>query len=163
MVKTTHSAEETKAAGRELAARLRPGDLVLLEGPLGSGKTTFVQGIAEGLGAVIPATSPSFVIVNEYSLARSQAHALARSVLRHVDLYRLSDPTVDLDRIGLPELLADPSAITVVEWAERLPPSVPAEAQRATAGAFATARSIVRVRLDHAGDAEARALTVAGV
>lgn len=110
----TQSAEETRAAGRAFARQLQPGDIVLLEGPLGSGKTLFVQGIAEGFGAALPVTSPSFVLLQEYPLG-------AGRVLRHLDLYRISDPAVDLDRMGLSELLDDPQAITVVEWADRLP------------------------------------------
>lgn len=130
--RTTTSAEETTAAGRELAATLRAGDLVLLEGPLGSGKTTFVQGIAQGLGALGPVISPSFVLVNEYHVGNRQqgegrrlpppdSQLATQKLLRHLDLYRLPDPAVDLDRIGFPELLNDPSAITVIEWADRIP------------------------------------------
>ncbi|TSC72274.1 MAG: UPF0079 ATP-binding protein [Parcubacteria group bacterium Gr01-1014_38] len=110
----TRSPAETRAAGQAFARQLQAGDVVLLEGPLGSGKTLFVQGIAEGLGASALVTSPSFVLLQEYPLS-------AERVLRHLDLYRLHDPTVDLDRLGLPELLADPQAITVVEWADRMP------------------------------------------
>lgn len=158
----THSADETRAAGKELAARLQPGDVVLLEGPLGSGKTTFVQGIAEGLGAQAPATSPSFVIVNEYAIggrglgvgSRDAGGELrSRSptpdtlhptpfVLRHIDLYRLPDPTVDIDRIGFPELLNDPAAVTVVEWADRMPAEAFGEGGSAQ-------RRIFRVRFGH--------------
>lgn len=110
----THSPNETHAAGKTFARRVKPGDVVLLEGPLGSGKTLFVQGMTEGLGATTPATSPSFTLLHEYPLPDG-------SVMRHLDLYRLSDPTVDFDRIGLSELLNDPRAITVIEWADRLP------------------------------------------
>lgn len=132
----TCAPEETRAGGREFAQQLRPGDIVLLEGPLGSGKTTFVQGIAEGLGASASATSPSFVIMNEYLLGNGEQAASNRdnnpfsfqpsasSLLRHIDLYRLSDPAVDLERIGLPELLTDSTAITIIEWADRLPRNV---------------------------------------
>lgn len=135
----THSPEETRAAGQTFARELRPGDIVLLEGPLGSGKTTFVQGIAEGLGASESATSPSFVIVKEYALGNSEQGAgnsttvhsalPTAQALRHIDLYRLDlpravlrgDSAADLERIGLAELLADPAAITVIEWADRMP------------------------------------------
>lgn len=155
---TSRSAEETRAAGRDLARGLTAGDVVLLEGPLGSGKTTFVQGIAEGLGARALATSPSFVIVNEYGLGRRKeaAGVPSPSALRHIDLYRLplpraesrGDPTVDLDRIGLPELLNDPEAITVVEWADRLPRTLLPSRRR------------VRVRLLHQASAESRDIEV---
>lgn len=110
---TTTSSEETRRRGRERAGQLRVGDLLLLTGELGTGKTTYVQGITEGLGATTPATSPSFILIHEYPFPGG--------VFRHLDLYRLSDPTLDVDRIGLPELLSDSSAITAVEWADRVP------------------------------------------
>lgn len=154
----SRSAEETHTAGRELARRLNPGDLVLLEGPLGSGKTTFIQGIAESLGAAASVTSPSFVLVHEYPVGKRRQAGGRRterdsipspssllppaSVVRHIDLYRLPDPAVDLDRIGLSELLADPAAITVVEWADRMPAG-------ALRGGRSARRRIFRVRFGH--------------
>ena len=105
------SADETRAFGRSLAARLGPGSVVLLFGELGSGKTCLVQGIAAGLGMDPRRVhSPSFIMVNRY-----EGHC----PLNHVDLYRLreGESLVDLD---LGELFAG-DGITVVEWAERLP------------------------------------------
>lgn len=154
----SHSAEETKQAGRSLARRVQPGDVVLLEGPLGSGKTTFVQGIAEGLGAETLAPSPSFVIVNEYALGSGHEAGGSRptaSVLRHIDLYRLTDSTVDLERIGLQELVADKAAITVIEWADRMP----AEALR---GGGSASRHLFRVRFRHGQTENERILDVEG-
>ncbi|TSC64024.1 MAG: UPF0079 ATP-binding protein [Parcubacteria group bacterium Gr01-1014_106] len=130
-VMETHTPGETRAAGKAFARRLKPGDIVLLEGPLGSGKTTFVQGMAEELGGTVFATSPSFTLLHEYLLA-------GQGVLRHLDLYRLTDPAVDLDRIGLSELLEDPRAITVIEWADRLPK-----------GMLSSAVRVARVRITH--------------
>lgn len=155
----TQTTDETRAAGRALAHRLRPGDIVLLEGPLGSGKTTFVQGVAEGLGASQPVTSPSFVIVNEYQIGDRKSEVGNQndlisdsrhpiSILRHIDLYRLPDPTVDLERIGLRELLADPQAVTVVEWAERLPLTAQVPGRR------------FRVTLTHGAHAAERRVTI---
>lgn len=143
----SHSGDETRAAGRTLAQRLQSGDVVLLTGPLGSGKTTFAQGIAEGLGAETTATSPSFVIVNEYAIGSGH------SVLRHIDLYRLSDPAVDVDRIGLTELMNDPSAITVIEWADKMPTGTLPE------GGSAPGRTR-RVRFRHGQDENERVLDV---
>jgi tRNA threonylcarbamoyladenosine biosynthesis protein TsaE len=108
---TTASEEETSAAGERLAARLRAGDVVLLYGDLGAGKTAFVRGIARGLGA--PAdevSSPTFTLIQEY-----QGEALT---LHHVDLYRLEP--IEIADLGLDELISS-GAIVAVEWADRWP------------------------------------------
>ena len=111
----TAGEEETTAAGERLAASLAPGDLVLLHGDLGAGKTAFVRGIARGLGvAEAEVTSPTFTLIQEY--------AGAGGALHHVDLYRLTDP--EIEDLGLDELIASGS-IVAIEWPERwsrLPP-----------------------------------------
>ena len=104
----TSSASETEAAGEELGRRLRQGDLVLLKGELGAGKTTFVRGMARGSGSVAPVASPTFQLVRVYP---------GRLQLAHVDLYRLEKGD-ELRDLGLEELL-DQGAV-VVEWGERL-------------------------------------------
>jgi tRNA threonylcarbamoyladenosine biosynthesis protein TsaE len=104
----SRSAAATRRLGRRLAGCLRPGDVVCLVGDLGAGKTTFVQGLAAGLGVRDPATSPTFVLVHEYR---------GRIPLFHLDLYRLSG---DLTEIGLDDILGGDAAV-VVEWAERMP------------------------------------------
>jgi tRNA threonylcarbamoyladenosine biosynthesis protein TsaE len=102
--------ERMRAFGQALGTAAHHGDRFLLEGPFGAGKTTFVQGLAEGLGVSTPVGSPSFVIENQYR---------GRLVLYHVDLYRL-------DRIE-PELLESleehlyGDGVTAVEWADHLP------------------------------------------
>ena len=108
---TTHSEEETAAAGRELARTLAPGSIVLLSGDLGAGKTAFVRGMADGLG-IDPAdvTSPTFVLVQEYRSGRLP--------LYHVDLYRLK-PT-EVDDLGLDEMTLA-GGVTAIEWPDRLP------------------------------------------
>jgi tRNA threonylcarbamoyladenosine biosynthesis protein TsaE len=107
----TQSESETIGAGRNLAATLQPGDVVLLTGALGAGKTAFVRGIAEGLGAdPSQVTSPTFTLIQEY-------HG-RRCTLYHVDLYRLEPK--DVDDLGLDELLAQ-EGVTAIEWPERLP------------------------------------------
>jgi tRNA threonylcarbamoyladenosine biosynthesis protein TsaE len=104
----THSEEETSAAGEDLGRRLSPGDVVLLYGDLGAGKTAFVRGLARGLGASPDAvSSPTFALVQEYS---------GRVKLYHVDLYRLQP--IEVGDLGLDELI-DSDAIVAVEWAER--------------------------------------------
>ena len=104
----SRSAAATRRLGRCLATYLQPGDVICLTGDLGAGKTTFVQGLAAGLGVPDPATSPTFVLVHEYR---------GRIPLFHLDLYRLSG---DLTEIGLEDILGGDAAV-VVEWAERLP------------------------------------------
>jgi len=105
----TRSPEETEAAGARLAGRLRSGDLVLLQGPLGAGKTTFVRGLARGLGSRAHVMSPTFQLVRIYE---------GPLQLAHVDLYRL-EPGAPLADLGLEELLE--AGAVVVEWGERLP------------------------------------------
>lgn len=99
---------ETRALGQRLAAKLRPGHLILLHGDLGAGKTCFTQGIAAGLGIEGPVQSPTFILIAEYPDARVP--------LRHVDLYRL-ERTEEILALGLEERLED--GVWVVEWAER--------------------------------------------
>lgn len=106
-VLVTASEAETVAAGRALAARLSPGDLLLVEGPLGAGKTAFVRGLAGGLGcAEADVSSPTFTLVQEYR---------GRVRLQHVDLYRLAPREVD--DLGLDEYLED--CVVAVEWPDR--------------------------------------------
>ncbi|MBB6471858.1 tRNA (adenosine(37)-N6)-threonylcarbamoyltransferase complex ATPase subunit type 1 TsaE [Sphaerisporangium rubeum] len=105
------TAEATRVLGEELARELRPGDLVVLSGPLGAGKTTLVQGIAEGLKVRGPITSPTFVIARVHpSLAGGPA-------LVHADAYRLGG-ALEVDDLDLDASLAD--SVTVVEWGEGL-------------------------------------------
>lgn len=105
----TASAPETEAAGERLARRLAPGDVLLLEGPLGSGKTTFVRGLARALGVRGHVSSPTFQLVRVYE---------GEVPLAHADLYRLEDPAEALPDLGLEELLD--RGIAVIEWGDRL-------------------------------------------
>lgn len=105
----TASETDTLAAGAGLARLLLPGSVVLLHGELGAGKTAFVRGLAEGLGArPEEVSSPTFTLVQEY-------HG-GRVTLYHVDLYRLEPPEVD--DLGLDELV-DGGGVVAIEWAER--------------------------------------------
>ena len=110
------SSAQMQAVGARLAGVLRPGDLVLLTGDLGAGKTTLTQGIGAGLGVWGPITSPTFVIAREHPSLRGQGPTLV-----HADAYRLGD-VAELDDLDLDTSTAD--AVTVVEWgagvAERL-------------------------------------------
>lgn len=105
------TAEETRALGARLAALLGPGDLVVLSGPLGAGKTTLVQGIAEGLKVRGPITSPTFVI------ARVHPSLSGGPALVHADAYRLGG-SLEVDDLDLDASLEE--SVTVVEWGEGL-------------------------------------------
>ena len=109
---TTASACETRGLGRALALCVRPGDLLCLRGDLGAGKTTLVQGLAEGLGVVDPVTSPSFTLVHEHQ---------GRIPLYHLDLFRLR--AEHLADIGIDDIIGG-EGVVAVEWSERLPPSL---------------------------------------
>jgi tRNA threonylcarbamoyladenosine biosynthesis protein TsaE len=110
----TNSSDETRQAGFKLASWLRAGDVVLLHGDLGAGKTTLAQGIATGLGIDGHISSPSFLLINEYEVAI----AAVPGRLFHVDLYRLRDEA-DLESIGYAEIVAPLDSVTLVEWPER--------------------------------------------
>ena len=116
----TRSEEETLRAGIELAADLRAGDVVLLRGDLGTGKTCFARGVAMGLG-VRPeeVRSPTFTLINPYQ---------GRVPVHHIDLYRI-DAESELDELGLEEILGA-DGVALVEWPERLGRYLPQRAVR---------------------------------
>ena len=129
----TGSEEETASAGEQLAAQLRPGDVVLLYGDLGAGKTAFVRGLARGLGAPEgDVSSPTFTIVQEYA---------GRVPLYHVDLYRLEPKEVD--DLGLDELVSG-DGVVAIEWAERW---------------HGRPDDVIEVTLEHAGE-DARRIAI---
>ena len=116
------SAEETRKLGERLAEELRSGDVILLEGPLGAGKSEMARGIAKGLGVRETVTSPSFTILNVYESGRLP--------LYHFDWYRLEGAD-ELYELGMDEYLGG-DGIAVVEWAERCPEAVPENTIRIT-------------------------------
>jgi tRNA threonylcarbamoyladenosine biosynthesis protein TsaE len=127
----THSEEDTATLGRELAATLSAGDVLLLYGDLGAGKTAFVRGLAEGLGVDRgEVSSPTFTLIQEYRGGRL--------TLFHVDLYRIEDPR-EFDELGLDEIAED--GVLAIEWADKYP-RPPSRA--------------VRVSIAHAGESQRR-------
>src|SRR5713226_4215388 len=114
VILTSRSPEETEAAGERLATTLGPSAVVALTGELGAGKTCYVQGLTRGLGATTWATSPTFVLVNEYR---------GRLPIHHVDAYRTASVTELVD-LGLEEMI-DGDGVTVIEWAEKAGPLLP--------------------------------------
>jgi tRNA threonylcarbamoyladenosine biosynthesis protein TsaE len=129
----THSPEETVNFGRELAKELQPPCIVLLEGELGSGKTTLVKGILARLASIPEdeVTSPSFTLMHEYG---------SQGKVYHVDLYRVEGAR-DLATLGLDDLLGQDATI-LIEWGEKLGEDVP--------------RPCVRIHLEHLGRDERR-------
>ncbi len=106
----THGPEETQEIGRRLGAAAQVGDLFLIEGSLGAGKTTFAQGVAWGAGVTGYAHSPTFVIVHEYA---------GRIPLYHIDLYRIEEGELEAHDLGIEDMLADGACM--VEWSEKAP------------------------------------------
>jgi tRNA threonylcarbamoyladenosine biosynthesis protein TsaE len=127
---TTKGADETVAVGQAVGSQLRAGDLVVLTGDLGAGKTTFAKGLARGLGVTQPVTSPTFTIVQEYE---------GRVPMAHVDVYRL-DRIQELHDLGFDELLE--GRVTLVEWGETIALVLPGE------------RLEVRIGMDGATEAD---------
>ena len=107
----TNNFEETQKAGERFTQELKAGDIILLFGNLGSGKTTFVQGMAKGLGIKKRIISPTFIIVRRYELSRNAFY--------HIDLYRVESED-DIKGLGLPEILQEKNAIVAIEWPEKL-------------------------------------------
>ena len=103
---------ETFALGERLGAELKGGEILLLDGPLGAGKTMLVKGIAAAMGLDREeVTSPSFTLVNPH---------YGRLLLYHIDLYRLHEGATAAHAVDLDEILTDETAVVMIEWAERL-------------------------------------------
>jgi tRNA threonylcarbamoyladenosine biosynthesis protein TsaE len=115
----TVSAAETRAVGAAIGSCVGPGDVVVLSGDLGTGKTTIAQGIAAGLGVTEPVVSPTFAIVREYE---------GRVPVAHVDVYRL-DHVQELNDLGFEEIL-DGTRVVLVEWGDLVAPMLTAEGDR---------------------------------
>ncbi|HUI10332.1 MAG TPA: tRNA (adenosine(37)-N6)-threonylcarbamoyltransferase complex ATPase subunit type 1 TsaE [Bacteroidota bacterium] len=132
----SRSPDDTEAAGRAFALRLKPGDVVALEGPLGSGKTKFTAGVCAGLGVEGHATSPTFTLINEYPAPFG--------IVAHVDLYRIAGKR-EIAELGLEEYFSD-RCICLIEWPEMVREILPP-------GAYT-------VRLAHGGSASEREIRI---
>lgn len=136
---TTHSREETQKMARDLAATLQGGELIVLIGDLGAGKTTFVQGLAEGLGVTARVKSPTFTVMNEYPCA-----TLGVKRLVHLDLYRFTSAD-ELRALSLADELREDSVV-VIEWPNAVP--------------NVTFKPDIKVTIDHGSEEDAREITI---
>ncbi len=135
----TKNAKETKEFGREFGSSLVGGEVLALVGDLGAGKTTFVQGLAEGLGVTSKIISPTFILMKQQKLVGGGS-------LYHVDLYRLEgDIPQEVVNLGLPDLWGRDGNIVIVEWAEKSKDSFP--------------KNTTWINFEHTGDDE-RKITI---
>ncbi len=133
---TTKSSGETQKIGKDIAHKLNGGGIIALYGDLGSGKTTFVQGFAKGLGIKQNIISPTFIIARKYEIpnyssseqSESRSSRLDRTInFFHIDLYRIENET-DIKGLGLEEIFADKSNIVAIEWPEKIEKLLPEKA-----------------------------------
>lgn len=136
---TSNSPEDTARIAAEIATQLRAGDIILYEGDMGAGKTTFTKGLAAALGITDPVTSPTFALVNEYTEGRLP--------LFHFDLYRI-DSYDDLYAIGFLDYL-DRGGIIAAEWSENIE-----GLEQEISGD--SARAILKIRIEKSGESERR-------
>lgn len=115
----SNSEKETLIFAQSLAKKLHGGQVVALSGDLGSGKTVFAKGIAQGLGIENNVTSPTFVIAKKYEVLKNKSI----NKLIHIDSYRLKGPE-DAESIGIDEYLNDPEALIIIEWPEIIYPLI---------------------------------------
>lgn len=118
----TENPEQTKELAKLLAGEIRGGEIICLSGDLGAGKTTFTQGLLEGLGVEGPYTSPTFALMKEYSISKSEI--LRDLNIHHIDAYRIEEN--DLINLGWQDFAGKENTVTIVEWAERIENIIPA-------------------------------------
>lgn|SRR3990172_1241634 len=117
----TKSPEETQNLGKKIAANVSHG-VYALSGQLGSGKTTFVQGFADGLGVTQRIISPTFILLRSYDV-KSDSDVKGENIKHfyHVDLYRLDDNLEEeIKNLGLPQIWSDKNSVVLIEWAEKI-------------------------------------------
>lgn len=134
--KITNSATETKEFARQFAKKLKKPTLITLYGYLGAGKTTFIQGLAQGLGIKKRVLSPTFVFVRSYS-----PNSNGLNKFHHVDLYRLESEE-DGETVGLKEILEDKNSVVAIEWPEKIEHLLP--------------KSTIKIELEYLGENKRR-------
>ena len=126
----TKSSSETKKLGKTFAAKLAGGDILALSGDLGSGKTTFVQGFARGLGIKARIISPTFILMRKYNIKLEESKAQKLKNFYHIDLYRLEENIErEVVNLGLTEIWDWKENIIIIEWAEKIRGLIPKKAQ----------------------------------
>ena len=120
----SRSPEQTRRVGSRLGGLLQAGDVICLQGELGVGKTTFVQGIAQGWGSLDSVSSPTFILVNMYRRADQSSGGLVLPLLFHMDAYRL-ESTLEAEQLDLDSMLAQGALL--IEWPERMNGLIPNE------------------------------------
>ena len=120
----SRSPEQTRRVGRRLGEVLETGDVICLQGDLGAGKTTFVQGVAQGWGSLDSVSSPTFILVNVYRRAEQSKGRMAQPLLFHMDAYRL-DSEPEAEELDFDSMLAQGALL--VEWPERMKGLIPKE------------------------------------
>lgn len=135
----TQNFKATQKLGQELVKNLIPGQIICLSGDLGTGKTTFVQGLLKGLKVKGPYTSPTFLIMKQYHVTCNIKHETKKTKMLHdscsmlhdvyhIDAYRINEK--DILNLGWEEIIRDKNNIIVIEWAERLKKIIPKNAKR---------------------------------
>ena len=123
----TNGTKETQELGKALVLELRGGEIICLDGELGAGKTTFTQGLLQGLDLQGPFTSPTFLVMKEYDREISNESKNKKiQKIYHIDAYRVE--AKDLLGLGWKEMIANPENIIIIEWAERVRDIIPKDA-----------------------------------
>ncbi len=129
----SNSNEQTLEIGQQIASTLVGGDILLMYGDLGAGKTTLTKGIAKGLGVDNDITSPTFTLMNMYPVAGGKIKQLV-----HIDTYRMEDAQELLD-IGVEDYLGSPDTVTIIEWPEKIE-------------SLLTGKNVKKIFLEHLGE-----------
>lgn len=140
MISPSSSNDETLKIGQQIASTLVGGDILLMYGDLGAGKTTLTKGIAKGLGVDNDITSPTFTLMNMYPVDVGNIKQLV-----HIDTYRMEDAQ-ELLSIGVQDYLGSPDTITIIEWPEKIE-------------SLLTGKNIKKIHLEHLGE-EKRKITL---
>lgn len=139
----TQSERQTISFAKKFAKQLRGGEVITLSGALGAGKTTFVKGLAKGLGIKKIITSPTFILMNVYKTKKQNV-----LYLTHIDCYRI-DGQKDIENIGAQEYFGRKDAVVVIEWAEKIQKILPKKRMRITIKIGKNHKRMVLIKINH--------------